>query len=206
MHTPRESHSGPHLTGPHRSTLLSSSSPYNYGSLEGCSFTGQSSRGSLPVLDDPLQYPHARRDESVVDNYHGVLVVDPYQWLEDPVSEESKAFVEKQVELMESVLKTCETRDKLRQKITELSACRRYEVPFWAANKYFCFLNTGLQPQSVLYVQDGLDGNPEVLLDPNTFSEDGTVALTAQAVSEDAKYLAYGISSSGSDWVTVKVL
>ncbi|KAL3514831.1 hypothetical protein ACH5RR_027548 [Cinchona calisaya] len=133
------------------------------GLLRGSVFTGQFSRGSLPVLDNSLQYPHTRWDESVVDNYHGVLIADPYRWLEDPASEETKEFVEKQEELTESVLKTCETRDKLCQKITELSHFSRYEAPFWAANKYFCFLNTGLQPQSVLYVQvfvPSTDGTP----------------------------------------------
>ncbi|XP_027148362.1 prolyl endopeptidase-like [Coffea eugenioides] len=162
--------------------------------------------GSLSVLDEQLQYPAARRDDSVVDNYHGVAVSDPYRWLEDPDSEETKEFVEKQVKLTDSVLKTCETREKLREKITALFDFPRYDAPFRAANKYFYFHNTGLQPQSVLYVQDGLDGKPEVLLDPNTLSEDGTVALRAYAVSEDAEYLAYGISSSGSDWVTIQVL
>ncbi|XP_071924337.1 uncharacterized protein [Coffea arabica] len=162
--------------------------------------------GSLSVLDEQLQYPAARRDDSVVDNYHGVPVSDPYRWLEDPDSEETKEFVEKQVKLTDSVLKTCETREKLREKITALFDFPRYDAPFRAANKYFYFHNTGLQPQSVLYVQDGLDGKPEVLLDPNTLSEDGTVALRAYAVSEDAEYLAYGISSSGSDWVTIQVL
>ncbi|KAL3505453.1 hypothetical protein ACH5RR_035294 [Cinchona calisaya] len=163
--------------------------------------------GSLSaVLDEPLKYPFARRDESVVDNYHGVLVPDPYRWVEDPDSEETKEFVEKQVNLTNTVLKTCETREKLRQKITELYDFPRYEAPFRAAHKYFYFHNTGLQPQSVLYIQDGLNGKAEVLLDPNAFSEDGTVALNTCAVSEDAKYIAYGISSSGSDWVTIKVL
>ncbi|KAK4434659.1 Prolyl endopeptidase [Sesamum alatum] len=162
--------------------------------------------GSLPAFDEPLQYPAARRDESVVDNYHGVMVPDPYRWLEDPDSAETKEFVEKQMKLTDSVLKTCETREKLREKLTELYDFPKYSAPSRAGGKYFFFHNTGLQPQRVLYVQDSLDGKPEVLLDPNTLSEDGTVALTAYAVSEDAKYMAYGISSSGSDWITIKVM
>ncbi|PHT51477.1 Prolyl endopeptidase [Capsicum baccatum] len=163
--------------------------------------------GSLPAIDErSLTYPFARRDESVVDNYHGVDVPDPYRWLEDPDSKETKEFVEKQVILTDSVLKTCEIRDKLREKLTKLFDFPKYNVPFRAGDKYFYFHNTGLQPQKVLHVQDSLDGKPEVLLDPNTLSEDGTVALSMCAVSKDAKYLAYGISSSGSDWVTVKVM
>ncbi|PHU21048.1 Prolyl endopeptidase [Capsicum chinense] len=163
--------------------------------------------GSLPAIDErSLTYPFARRHESVVDNYHGVDVPDPYRWLEDPDSKETKEFVEKQVILTDSVLKTCEIRDKLREKLTKLFDFPKYNVPFRAGDKYFYFHNTGLQPQKVLYVQDSLDGKPEVLLDPNTLSDDGTVALSMCAVSKDAKYLAYGISSSGSDWVTIKVM
>ncbi|PIN08629.1 putative serine protease [Handroanthus impetiginosus] len=162
--------------------------------------------GSLCAFDERLQYPTARRDESVVDNYHGFMVPDPYRWLEDPDSSETKEFVEKQMKLTDSLLKACETREKLREKLTKLYDFPKYNAPFRAGDKYFYFHNTGLQPQRVLYVQDSLDGKPEILLDPNTLSEDGTVALRAFAVSEDAKYLAYGISSSGSDWVTIKVM
>ncbi|KAL3845370.1 hypothetical protein ACJIZ3_002773 [Penstemon smallii] len=162
--------------------------------------------GSLSAFDEPLQYPIARRDESVVDNYHGVMVPDPYRWLEDPDSEETKEFVEKQMKLTDSVLKNCEISEKLRDKLTKLYDFPKYNAPFREGDKYFYFHNTGLQPQTVLYVQDSLDGKPEVLLDPNTLSEDGTVALSDFAVSENAKYLAYGISSSGSDWVTIKVM
>ncbi|KAG8654520.1 prolyl endopeptidase [Manihot esculenta] len=162
--------------------------------------------GSLSAVNGPLHYPVARRDESVVDDYHGVKVADPYRWLEDPDAEEVKEFVQEQVKLTESVLKSCEAREKLSEKITKLFDHPRYDAPFKQGNKYFYFHNTGLQAQDVLYVQDNLDGEPEVLLDPNALSEDGTVSLNTISVSEDAKYLAYGISSSGSDWVTVKVM
>ncbi|GER38782.1 prolyl oligopeptidase [Striga asiatica] len=175
--------------------------------------------GSLPAIEKPLEYPLARRDESMVDNYHGVMVHDPYRCcnnlimrartlLEDPDSEETKDFVEKQMKLTDSVLKTCETKEKLRDKLTKLYDFPKYDAPFRAGDKYFYLHNTGLQPQRVLYIQvfDSLHGEPEVLLDPNTLSEDGTVALNTYAVSEEAKYLAYGISYSGSDWVTIKVM
>nr|GMD40267.1 prolyl endopeptidase-like [Ipomoea batatas] len=163
--------------------------------------------GSLTeAFIEPLKYPVARRDDSVVDNYHGVVVPDPYRWLEDPDSEETKEFVGRQVELTDSVLNSCDTREKLREKLTKLYDYPKYEVPFVAGDKYFYFHNTGLQPQKVLYVQDSLDGKAEVLLDPNRLSDDGTVALSVCSVSEDAKYLAYAISSSGSDWVTIKVM
>ncbi|KAM5565243.1 hypothetical protein ABKV19_019325 [Rosa sericea] len=163
--------------------------------------------GSLGALDLRLKYPSVRRDESVVDDYHGVKVADPYRWLEDPDSEETKEFVQKQVELTQTVLKECDdVRGKLSDKITKLFDHPRYDTPFRRGSKYFYSHNTGLQAQNVLYVQDSLDGEPEVLLDPNTLSEDGTVALSTYSVSEDAKYLAYALSTSGSDWVTIKVM
>ncbi|KAG2692875.1 hypothetical protein I3760_08G072400 [Carya illinoinensis] len=161
--------------------------------------------GSIGALEEHLQYPIARRDQSVVDDYHGVKVSDPYRWLEDPDAEEVKEFVQKQVKLTESLLEKCEAREKLRESITKLFDHPRYEAPFRRGDKYFYFHNTGLQAQNVLYVQDSLDGKPEVLLDPNTLSEDGTVSLNTLSVSEDAKYLAFGLSTSGSDWVTIKV-
>ncbi|EPS68647.1 hypothetical protein M569_06121, partial [Genlisea aurea] len=162
--------------------------------------------GSVSIFDGIPKYPVARRDESVVDDYHGVEVSDPYRWLEDPDSKETNEFVEQQMNLTESILKVCETREKIREKLTELYDFPKYTAPFRAGDKYFYFHNTGLQPQSVLYVQDDLSGEPEVLLDPNALSDDGTVALSVYTVSEDAKYLAYGTSSSGSDWVTVTVM
>ncbi|XWS24564.1 hypothetical protein CRYUN_Cryun28dG0113500 [Craigia yunnanensis] len=163
--------------------------------------------GSLGFLEEPfgpLQYLIARRDESVVDDYHGVRVADPYRWLEDPDAEEAKEFVQKQVTLTESVLEKCDTRAKFHKQITKFFDHPRYTMPFRRGNKYFYFHNTGLQAQTVFYMQDGLDGEPEVLLD--TLSEDGTVSLKALSVSEDAEYLAYGLSLSGSDWVTIKVM
>ncbi|KAJ6399682.1 hypothetical protein OIU77_020270 [Salix suchowensis] len=163
---------------------------------------------SLSALEKPLQYPIARRDDTVIDDYHGVKIADPYRWLEDPDAEEVKGFVQEQVKLTESVLSACDTRENLREKITKLFDHPRYDAPFKQGNKYFHFHNTGLQAQNVLYVQDSLEGEPDVLLDPNGLSVDGTVSLNSEtlSVSEDAKYLAYGLSTSGSDWVTIKVM
>ncbi|KAJ1424203.1 Peptidase S9, prolyl oligopeptidase, catalytic domain [Sesbania bispinosa] len=162
--------------------------------------------GSLSAFHQPIQYPNARRDDSVIDDFHGVKIPDPYRWLENPDAEEVKEFVQKQVHLTDSVLQTCDTRTKLAEKLTKLFDHPRYSAPFRRGNKYFYFRNTGLQPQSVLYVQDSLEGEAEVLLDPNALSEDGTVSLSRCSVRKDAKFLAYGLSSSGSDWVTIKVM
>ncbi|KAK1321485.1 hypothetical protein QJS10_CPA03g02360 [Acorus calamus] len=159
--------------------------------------------GSLSdsTRDLGLQYPLAFRDESVVDDYHGVSIADPYRWLEDPDAKQVKEFVEKQASLTESVLKTCETREDLRRSIERLFDNPRFGTPFKKGNKYFYFHNSGLQAHYVLYVQDSLEDEAEVLLDPNGLSEDGTVALNMMSISEDAKYIAYGLSSRGSDWV-----
>ncbi|KEH40256.1 putative prolyl oligopeptidase [Medicago truncatula] len=163
--------------------------------------------GSLSVFDETIQYPIARRNDSVIDNYHGVNVPDPYRWLENPDAEEVKDFVQKQVVLTDSVLKTCDCRTKLGETIKKVFDHPRYTTPFKrGVNHYFYFHNTGLQPQSVLYVQDSFEGEAEVLLDPNVLSEDGTVSLNSFSISQDAKFLAYGLSSSGSDWVTIKVM
>ncbi|KAL6011828.1 hypothetical protein ACLOJK_002294 [Asimina triloba] len=126
--------------------------------------------------------------------------------LEDPNSSEVKDFVKKQADLTEGLLQKCDTREKIRNQITKLFDHPRYDTPFKRGGKYFYFHNRGLQAQSVLYVQEGLEEKAEVLLDPNNLSEDGTVALRAASISEDAKFLAYGLSSSGSDWVTIKVM
>ncbi|KAJ0026246.1 hypothetical protein Pint_09290 [Pistacia integerrima] len=168
--------------------------------------SSRATMGSLSAIGERLQYPPIRRDESVVDDYHGVKIADPYRWLEDPDAEEVKDFVQKQVKMTDSVLEKCELRGKFHEKMSKLLDHPRYDAPAKRANKYFYSHNSGLQAQNVLYVQDSLDGEPKVLLDPNTLSEDGTIALSQIGVSEDAKYLAYSLSSSGSDWTSIKVM
>ncbi|KAL4575422.1 hypothetical protein LXL04_022265 [Taraxacum kok-saghyz] len=162
--------------------------------------------GSEGVVRTPLQYPVARRDESVVDNYHGAVISDPYRWIEDPDSEEVKDFVANQMKLTESVLGNCDSRDRLRETLTKSHDYPRYGCPFRKGNTYFYFHNPGLRSHPILYIQESLDKEGEVLLDPNGLSEDGTVALRVFEVSHDAKYLAYGLSSSGSDWLTLQVM
>ncbi|TVU41967.1 hypothetical protein EJB05_15531, partial [Eragrostis curvula] len=126
--------------------------------------------------------------------------------LEDQKSEETNEFVAKQAELAEKVLAECPDTENLRREITRLFDHPRQAAPFRRGNKYFYFHNSGLQEQSVLYMQDDLDGKAEVLLDPNTLSKDGTSALINFSISEDAKYLAYGLSECGSDWATIYVI
>ena len=151
-----------------------------------------------------LKYPGTRRSDQV-DVYHGVQVPDPYRWLEDTDSEETKAWVEAQNKVTFSYLEKVPQRAPLRQRLTKLWNFERYGTPEKRGGCYFYTRNDGLQNQSVLYVADSLDAPPRELLDPNQLSKDGTVALVGWEVSEDGRYLAYGLAAAGSDWNEWKV-
>ena len=154
---------------------------------------------SLSGPGGPLAYPPTRTVDQV-DDYHGVTVADPYRWLEDADSEETRAWVEAQNAVTSAYLSTIESRGEIEAELTRLWNYEKFTLPFREGDRYFYSRNDGLQNQNVLYVQDGLDGEPRVLLDPNTLSEDGTIALAGTSVSDDGNYLAYGLSSGGSDW------
>ena len=149
--------------------------------------------GSLP----PPPYPPARTDD-VVDDYHGVRVPDPYRWLEEDNSPETQAWTAAQNALTRSQLDG-PVRDALAARLTELYDYPRVGVPVARAGRYFFLRNSGLQNQPVLYVQDGIDGAPRVLIDPNTLSADGTIALTVMKANDTATLVAYGLSQRGSD-------
>ncbi|PZO22328.1 MAG: S9 family peptidase [Leptolyngbya foveolarum] len=151
-----------------------------------------------------LTYPSTRKADQT-DTYHGVKVADPYRWLEDPNAEETQRWVEAQNEVTFGYLNQLSGREKLNSRLTELWNYERYGTPFKRGNRYFYYKNDGLQNQSVLYTLPTLEAEPVVLLDPNTLSEDGTVALGGMAISENAQYLAYGLSTAGSDWTEWKV-
>ena len=153
---------------------------------------------------DSLIYPHTKQ-EAQSDNYHGVEVTDPYRWLEDPDGESTKAWVQAQNEVTNSYLATISARDKIQQRLTQLWDYEKYSSPFKRGQRYFYFKNDGLQNQSVLYTLASLDDEGQILLDPNTLSLDGTVALSGLSISDDGQWLAYGLSTAGSDWVEYRV-
>jgi prolyl oligopeptidase len=149
--------------------------------------------------DQSLRYPDTRKIEQT-DNYHGVAIADPYRWLEDPDSDETKAWVEAQNQITFGYLQQIPVREAIQKRLTQLWDYEKYSVPFKEGNRYFYFKNDGLQNQSVLYTLNALDDEPRVLLDPNKLSDDGTVALSGLSISEDGAWMAYGLSTSGSDW------
>ncbi|MCD8185016.1 MAG: prolyl oligopeptidase family serine peptidase [Rikenellaceae bacterium] len=151
-------------------------------------------------------YPETRKDLSVVDDYFGTQVADPYRWLEDDRSEETAAWVAAQNEVTFDYLSQIPYREQIKDRLTQLFDYPKYGAPRKRGEYYFFFKNDGLQNQSVLYRQKGLDAEPEVFLDPNTLSTDGTVALGSTTFSKDHKYMAYTLSKSGSDWVEIHVM
>jgi prolyl oligopeptidase len=158
----------------------------------------------VTLSHEGLIYPHTNQvDQS--DNYHGVEVKDPYRWLEDPDAEATKAWVQAQNAVTSSYLATIPTRDKIQQRLTQLWDYEKYGSPFKRGQSYFYFKNDGLQNQSVLYTLQSLDDQGQVLLDPNTWSADGTVALSGLSISDDGQWMAYGLSTAGSDWVEYRV-
>ena len=146
-----------------------------------------------------FDYPKPRRGDQV-DNYHGTKVADPYRWLEDPDSAETKAWVEAQNKLTSKYLDTIPQRAAIKSRLTELWDYEKFTTPFKEGRRYFFSRNSGLQNQYVLYVADSVTDKGRILLDPNTLSADGTVALSGLAVSDDGNTLAYGLAASGSDW------
>lgn len=151
-----------------------------------------------------LEYPESRRVVQI-DSYHGVEVEDPYRWLEELDSEETKAWVDAQNALSRPYLENISKREAIKDRLTELWNYERYGLPFKEGGKYFYTHNDGLQNQSVLYVTSSLGAEPRVLIDPNVFSKDATVSLRLYSVSPNGKYIAYSISDGGSEWNIWKV-
>ncbi|MDP1830740.1 MAG: prolyl oligopeptidase family serine peptidase [Geothrix sp.] len=152
----------------------------------------------------PLSYPPTRKAE-VVDDFFGTLVADPYRWLEDDNSAETKAWVEAQNKATYGYLEQIPGRAKIQARITRLWDFEKYSAPFKRGKRYFYSYNTGLQNQAVLFVTEDPRAQGRVLLDPNNLSKDGTVALSGMSITADGRLMAYSVSSAGSDWQTWKV-
>jgi len=151
-----------------------------------------------------IQYPPAKRTDHV-DTYHGTKVADPYRWLEDADSPETKAWIKAENKITFGYLEGIPERAPIRERLTKVWNYERLGIPEKEGGRYFYSRNTGLQPQPVLFTTTDLKVSGEVLLDPNTLSNDGTVALSAWSPSPDGRLLAYAISSGGSDWVEWKI-
>ncbi|MDP0490205.1 MAG: prolyl oligopeptidase family serine peptidase [Verrucomicrobiota bacterium JB023] len=156
------------------------------------------------TLLSALDYPESRKDDTE-DVLHGVTVSDPYRWLEDDNSEETKAWVKAQNKVTEAYLGQLTNREEIRDRLTAIWNYERTGLPSEYGGKWFFSYNSGLLNQPLLKVMESLDGEPRTLLDPNTLSDDGTVSLGSYVPSEDGKLLAYSISRGGSDWREIYV-
>jgi prolyl oligopeptidase len=147
----------------------------------------------------PIVYPEAPRG-TIVDDFHGTKVADPYRWLEDLDAPATRTWVAREIALTEAYVGGLPSRDGLRARLGTLFNFERFGLPFAAGPHLFYAHNTGLQNQSVLFKTEGLNAEPGVVLDPNTLSKDGSLAVVGYVASDDGRLLAYGVSVSGSDW------
>ena len=150
-------------------------------------------------MQTPIQYPVSRRSD-FSEELHGMTIADPYRWLEDIDSQETRQWIEAQNALTAAYLESIPARQQISERLTALWDFEKFGVPVQRGERYFFTRNDGLQNQAVLYWMQELGGAPHMLLDPNTLSEDGTVALMDYKVSQDGRLLAYGVSAAGSDW------
>jgi prolyl oligopeptidase len=167
-------------------------------------FAGQALAQTCPAGASAVSYPATKKVDQQ-DNYHGTMVADPYRWLEDANSAETKAWVTEQNKVTQAWLAQIPQREAIKARLTKLWNYERYGVPSKKGGRYFYSRNDGLQNQAVLYTAKTLSETPRVLLDPNSLAADGTVALADMEVSPNGKYLAYSTAASGSDWNEIKV-
>ncbi len=151
-----------------------------------------------------LIYPKVKKVNQV-DNYFGTKVADPYRWLEDENSKDTKEWITAQNKLTLSCLKRIKSRNKIKKDIKNFLNYERYSQPLKVGNYYFFYKNNGLQNQSVIYYQKGLRGKPKIFIDSNKMSRDGTVSVNLGAYSKDKRYISYAVSEAGSDWSTIYV-
>lgn len=146
-----------------------------------------------------IEYPVTDKVDQV-DDYFGIQVSDPYRWLEDDTSAQTSAWVKAQNEVTFAYLNAIPFRDKIKERLTKIWDYPKVTAPYKEGGRYYYYRNNGLQNQYVVYSKETLEGEERMVLDPNSFSEDGTVALTNFSPSDDGRYIGYGISHGGSDW------
>jgi len=154
--------------------------------------------------NNKYDYPETKKVD-IVDNYFGTEVPDPYRWLENDTSQEVREWIKKQNKVTFNYLEKIPFREKLKKRLSEIWNYKKVRTPKIQADKYFYFKNDGLQNHDVLYMKDNLQSEEKMVLNPNTFSEDGSISLASYKVSHDGKYLAYSVSKSGSDWEEIHV-
>ncbi|MDM3871977.1 prolyl oligopeptidase family serine peptidase [Porticoccus sp. W117] len=161
-----------------------------------------------PAAKSAFTYPDSKRDETVVDDYHGTKVADPYRWLEDDVRDNPQVaqWVKEQNAVTNDYLQSMPERKQIEQRMTQLWDYAKVGMPTKKGDRYFLRMNSGLQNQSPVYQMTSLDDEPTLVMDPNTWSDDGTTALAEVNYSPSGKYIAYGIQEDGSDWRTGKIL
>ncbi|MBC7571542.1 MAG: S9 family peptidase [Spirosoma sp.] len=164
-----------------------------------------SSSALLAQINAPLTYPAARKTDHV-DTYHGTTVADPYRWLEDDRSAETAEWVKAENKVTFDYLAKIPYRKQLQNRLEQVYDYPKYSAPSRKGDWYYFSKNDGLQNQSVLYRQKGLTGTPEVVIDPNKLSADGTTRLGAFSLSKDGKYAVVGTSVGGSDWQQYRIM
>ncbi|MFC3561494.1 prolyl oligopeptidase family serine peptidase [Pedobacter jamesrossensis] len=152
-----------------------------------------------------MNYPESKKD-STTDNYFGTTITDPYRWLENDTSAETKEWVDAENKVTQQYLEQIPYREDIKNRLTEIWNYPKESAPFKAGEYYFFTKNDGLQNQSVWFVKKGLEGKEELFLDPNKLSNDGTASVSLLGFSKDKKYIAYSIAQSGSDWSNIYVM
>ena len=155
--------------------------------------------GTVMAQQSGISYPQTRKTD-VKDDYHGTSIADPYRWLEDDNSADTKAWVTEENTLTQSYLAKIPFRDAIKKRLEVLWNYSRIAAPFKKGDWYYFYKNDGLQNQAILYRQKNLNAPAEVFIDPNKLSASGTTALGSVSFSKDGKYAAYLIAKAGSDW------
>ena len=157
------------------------------------------------IIPQEINYPFSNQDP-VIDEYFDTTIIDPYRWLEDDYSPKTKSWVEKQNAVTNRYLRKIPYRKKIEKRLREVWDYPTTSIPFMRGNKHYFYQNSGMQNQAVLYVKDSVNGVAKVLLDPNSLSKDGSVALKGIYFSKNNKYMGYSVSKSGSDWTEFFIL